>query len=176
MTSSHKHIGLNPQAPLFIPSPHPCYIFFIPQIYPHTLYNINNYQQTHLYHAHPTRPAPPPPTAAPPRVSAHNELKNQEIVRRFGGACKKHRFINKRVEEKKGYFKFEREKIGNQNYGEHGAAACRVVQTCVMVNRRPKPVMPLTYGEENVDVDASITTVMIRNIPNKLTYVSLLFY
>ncbi|XP_074380053.1 protein terminal ear1-like [Apium graveolens] len=171
MTSSQKH-GLNPYAPEYFPSPYSYYVFFLPQIYPITLYSINNYQLTHLYYAHPTPspPPPPPPSAAQPEaslVSSHRNPAYQEIVqgRGFGDACSENR-----VEEKKGYLNFEREKIGNENIWAtgSGSGACRVVQTCFMY-RRPKPVMPLTYGEENVDDTANITTVMIRNIPNKLT-------
>lgn len=70
----------------------------------------------------------------------------------------------------KGYTRFERGKRGNKDDVEDKDGCFRVVQTCVMVNKRQKPVMPLEYGEENLDVGANITTVMIRNVPNKLTY------
>ncbi|KAK1402670.1 putative RNA recognition motif 2, nucleotide-binding alpha-beta plait domain-containing protein [Heracleum sosnowskyi] len=173
MTSSHKHVGLNAYAPEYFPSTYSYYVFFLPPSYPITLYNINNYQLTHLYYTHPTPPPPPPPTVAQPQaslISSHRKPASQEIVqgRRFGGACNK-----SRVEEKKGYLNIEREEIGNEKYRENGgaaAAACRVVQTCVMNRRRPKTIMPLRCGEQNVDGDATnITTIMIRNIPNKLT-------
>ncbi|XP_017224759.1 uncharacterized protein LOC108200984 [Daucus carota subsp. sativus] len=150
-TSLPPHVALNPQAPEYFPSTFTYYVFFVPHIYPLTLYNINNYH------------------AQPPPQAPHNQLKSQETGqshqrRRFGGACSKTRFMNT-----KGYTRFERGKRGNKDDVEDKDGCFRVVQTCVMVNKRQKPVMPLEYGEENLDVGANITTVMIRNVPNKLT-------
>lgn len=179
MTTSNKHVGLNPYAPEYFPSPYTYYVFFLPQIYPITLYSINNYQQTHLYYAHPSPslPLPPPPSPPPPEtslVSSHPKPAYKEIDQRrlCGGACSRNR-----VEEKNGYLNFEREKIRNENIWENGSstAAYRVVKRCVM-SRRPKPVLPLRYGGENKENDANITTVMIRNIPNKLTYIYIYTY